>query len=70
MSVTLGCISSMQKGGFGLNGAHFPKFGHFGSQILAHGFPKYNSWAKMLLTKWPNFDKWTSFKPKLPFCIR
>ncbi len=36
-------ISSMQKGGFGLNGAHFPKFGHFGSQILAHGFPKYET---------------------------
>ncbi len=32
--------SSMQMGGFSLNGAHFPKFGHFGSKILAHGLPK------------------------------
>ena len=36
-----GAGSSMQKGVFFWNGAHFPKFGHFGSKILAHGFPKY-----------------------------
>ncbi len=33
--------SSMQKGAFGLNGAHLPKFSHFGSNILAHEFPKF-----------------------------
>ena len=51
-------ISSMQNGGFGLNGAHFPKFGHFST--LGVG---------LLKSPTESFGKWAPFKPNLPFCI-